>query len=62
MTEIVNIISELVNTLGVPVAMLVYFIYDKTTTTNKLTNAIENNNAVLDKILEHFRIEDTENE
>ena len=55
-------LTEIINTLGVPVAMLIYFIYDKTTTTNKLTNAIENNNSILEKILEHFRFEDINNE
>lgn len=60
--ETVEMLTEIINTLGVPVAMLIYFIYDKTTTTNKLTNAIENNNSILEKILEHFRFEDINNE
>ena len=62
MDAMFEFVSQLVNELGVPVAMLIYFIYDKTTTTKNLTTAIENNTAILSKILEHFRIEDNENE
>ena len=49
--EGINIFTELVNTLGFPIVMVVYFIWDKTKTTNKLINVIDNNNTILNKLL-----------
>lgn len=54
MAEIVDLISN----LGFPIAMVCYFIYDKTTTLNKVTLAIDNNTQVLSRLLERFDIED----
>ena len=47
----VNVITELINTMGFPIVMVGYFIWDKTKTTNKLTEVIENNNVILNKLL-----------
>ena len=57
--EIIDIISQLLANLGFPVAMVVYFIWDKTKITSELTEAINNNNIILTRILEHFSSEDT---
>ena len=47
----VNVITELINTMGFPIVMVGYFIWDKTKTTNKLIAVIENNNLILNKLL-----------
>ena len=60
--EFVDIITELLSNLGFPVAMVVYFIWDKTKITSELTEAINNNNIILTRILEHFSSEDNNNE
>lgn len=44
-------IKALINELGFPVAMVIYFIWDKTKITNQLTTAINNNNTLLEKLL-----------
>lgn len=49
--ENVDIITQLINTMGFPIVMVGYFIYDKYKTTNKLINVIENNNQILNKLL-----------
>lgn len=46
-----NTIMELFNNVGVATAMLVYFIYDKVKVTAKMTEAINNNNLILNKLL-----------
>lgn len=46
--------NELINLItnnGVAVAMLVYFIYDKTQISNKMTDAINNNNLLMQKLI-----------
>lgn len=50
MEEIVTLITN----LGFPTAMVVYFIWDKTKITDKLTNAIENNNKILTIFLDRY--------
>lgn len=49
--ENINIITELINTMGFPIVMVGYFIWDKTKTTNKLINVIDNNNKILNKLM-----------
>lgn len=49
--EHIDIITQLINTMGFPIVMVGYFIWDKTKTTNKLINVIENNNTILNKLL-----------
>lgn len=47
----INILTELINTMGFPIVMVGYFIWDKTKVTNKLVNTIDNNNLILSKLL-----------
>lgn len=42
---------DLINNIGFPIAMVAYFIWDKTKITNQLTTAINNNNMILQKLL-----------
>ena len=47
----VQILTDLVNNMGFPIAMVAYFIWDKTKVTNQLVTAINNNNVILQKLL-----------
>ena len=47
----INILTEVINTMGFPIVMVGYFIWDKTKVTNKLVNTIDNNNLILSKLL-----------
>ena len=47
----VQILTDLVNNMGFPIAMVAYFIWDKTKVTNQLVTAINNNNMILQKLL-----------
>ena len=59
MTEFMELIKE----LGFPVAMVLYFIWDKTKVTDKLTSAIENNNRILTIFLDRYdKLDGLENE
>ena len=49
--ETMEILRELIAELGFPIAMVFYFIWDKTKITNQLTTAINNNNVILQKLL-----------
>ena len=51
MPENINILTELINSIGFPIVMVAYFIWDKTKVTNKLVSTIENNNLILSKLL-----------
>ena len=46
-----QILIDLVNGVGFPIAMVAYFIWDKTKVTNQLVTAINNNNMILQKLL-----------
>ena len=45
-------IMDLINNLGFPIAMVCYFIWDKSKLTDKLVNAINNNNLILSRLLD----------
>ena len=47
----INVLQELINTMGFPIVMVGYFIWDKTKVTNQLVTAINNNNMILQKLL-----------
>ena len=47
----INEINEIISTLGFPVAMVIYFIWDKYKVTSNLVQAINNNNASTKMIL-----------
>ena len=46
-----NIITEIISNLGFPVAMVLYFIWDKYKVTSNLVQAINNNNKILSMLL-----------
>lgn len=52
--EYLDVITTLINTMGFPIVMVGYFIWDKTKVTNQLTEALNNNNTILTKLLERF--------
>ena len=47
----VQMLTDLINNMGFPIAMVAYFIWDKTKVTNQLVTAINNNNVILQKLL-----------
>ena len=62
--DFIQILTELINTVGVPVAMIAYFIWDKTTimkeqenAIEKMTDAINNNTMVMEKIADKLKME-----
>lgn len=56
--ETMELLRELISELGFPIAMVFYFIWDKTKITNQLTTAINNNNTILQKLLTKLGQED----
>lgn len=46
----VNFITELINTMGFPIVMVGYFIWDKNKCMNQLCEAIKNNTLIMEKI------------
>ena len=47
-----NMIHEMVNSLGFPIAIVLYFIWDKNKTTTPLVEAINNNTIILTRLLD----------
>ena len=47
----INTITEIISNLGFPVAMVLYFIWDKYKVTSNLVQAINNNNKILTMLL-----------
>ena len=58
----VTMIKDLIRNLGFPIVMVGYFIWDKTRLTNQLTDAINNNNLILEKLLTKLDLEDIKHE
>ena len=60
----INEINEIISTLGFPVAMVIYFIWDKYKVTSNLVQAINNNNKILSMLLTKLDLveEDLNNE
>lgn len=56
--EYVDIITQMINTLGFPIVMVIYFIWDKNKNTNKLIHVIDNNNKILNKLLVKLGVEE----
>ena len=46
-----NTLTEIISNLGFPVAMVLYFIWDKYKVTSNLVQAINNNNKILSMLL-----------
>ena len=47
----INQVTEIISNLGFPVAMVLYFIWDKYKVTSNLVQAINNNNKILTMLL-----------
>ena len=47
----IKTITEIMSNLGFPVAMVLYFIWDKYKVTSNLVQAINNNNKILSMLL-----------
>ena len=47
----IHTITEIISNLGFPVAMVLYFIWDKYKVTSNLVQAINNNNKILSMLL-----------
>lgn len=53
-------ITNVINNLGFPIAMVVYFIWDKNKSTQTMIKAIENNSKLLSLVLRKLNIEENE--
>lgn len=49
--EVYEMFLDLINGVGFPIAMVAYFIWDKTKVTSQMVTAINNNNLVLQKLI-----------
>lgn len=58
----IELINELISSLGFPIAMVLYFIWDKYKVTSNLVQAINNNNRILSMLLGKLNIIDEEGE
>lgn len=47
----VSLLQELVGSLGFPIAMVFYFIYDKYKTMQPMIDAVNNNTLILNRLL-----------
>ena len=46
-----NFITELINTMGFPIVMVGYFIWDKNKCMSQMCEAIKNNTLIMEKIM-----------
>ena len=46
----VNIITDLINSMGFPIVMVGYFIWDKNKCMNKMIEAINNNTQMMERL------------
>lgn len=51
-------ISQLISTVGFPIAVCVYMAWDRNTSQKEMKQALDNNTVALTQILEHMRKED----
>ena len=49
---------EMIDGVGFPIAMVLYFIWDKNKTTNTLVTAINNNTKILTRLLNRINCSD----
>ena len=54
----INVIQDLINSMGFPIVMVGYFIWDKTKITNSLVKAMQDNTLVMNKLLTRLDAED----
>ena len=60
--EYIDVIKDLIKTMGFPIVMVAYFIYVKKTRTQALIQAIENNTNVITKLCTKLGVEADEAE
>ena len=58
--EYLQIIEQLVNSMGFPVLMVLYFIWDKQQTMKPLIDAVNNNTNTIDKLMEIIKMVEKE--
>lgn len=51
----IEMIVQLIGSLGFPIAMCIYMMYSNNKTIKELTDTINSNTTVMKQILEHFR-------
>lgn len=49
--ETVSLLQEIINCIGFPIAMVLYFIWDKEKSLQPILQAVQNNTIVLNKLL-----------
>lgn len=54
----VQTISQLISTVGFPIAVCIYMAWDRHTSQSDMKQALDNNTVALNRILEHMRKED----
>lgn len=54
----VQTISQLISTVGFPIAVCIYMAWDRHTSQADMKQALDNNTVALNRILEHMRKED----
>lgn len=54
----VQTISQLISTVGFPIAVCIYMAWDRNTSQKEMRQALDNNTVALTQILEHMRKED----
>lgn len=54
----VQTITQIISTLGFPIAVCIYMAWDRHTSQQEVVKALENNTNALNLILEHMRKED----
>ena len=60
MAELFQFLTEFINTMGFPIAMVVYFIWDKEKTMKPMIEAINNNTTILTVLCEKVNFKDLE--
>lgn len=54
----IEALMQAISSVGFPIAMCIYMVYANNKTIKELTETINHNTSVMDKILEHFREDD----
>lgn len=51
----IEVLTQMISSIGFPIAMCIYMMYSNNKTIKELTTTIADNTSVMNKILEHFR-------
>lgn len=62
MAELFGFLTEFINTMGFPMAMVLYFIWDKEKTMKPIVDAINNNTNILTVLCEKVDFKDLKTE